>query len=111
MIVLQSTATGLAEQPVVHRKSAAGMSSPGGEEAGEGELHSDSAGRTTRAFSCAAAVPKGQSKIARHFSAGIPRIFPQVPTGRLNFRPLSPFPSLHQGYPISRIKANQGFSR
>ena len=47
MIVLQSTATGMAEQPVVHLKSAAGMSSPAGELC-------DPIGRTTRAFSCMA---------------------------------------------------------
>ena len=37
MIVLQSTATGMAERPVVYQTSAAGMSSP----RSEGELHSN----------------------------------------------------------------------
>jgi hypothetical protein len=38
MIVLQSLWTGVAELPAINQKSATGMSSPGGEETGEGEL-------------------------------------------------------------------------
>jgi hypothetical protein len=39
MIVLQSLWTGVAELPAINQKSATGMSSPGGEETGEGELN------------------------------------------------------------------------
>jgi hypothetical protein len=38
MIDFQSQLTGVAEPPFLNQKSAAGMSSPGGEETGEGEL-------------------------------------------------------------------------
>src|SRR5580692_4696811 len=38
MIVFQSSWTGVAELSAINQKSAAGMSSPGGEETGEGEL-------------------------------------------------------------------------
>jgi hypothetical protein len=75
--------------------------SPGG----EGELHTDLVGQSRRTGR--AAVPEGQPKIARHFSAGISRPFPQVPTGRPNTLVAINF---HQTY--SRlIKRNQGFSR
>jgi hypothetical protein len=39
MIVLQSRSTGEAEPPAINQKSTASMSSPGGEETGEGELN------------------------------------------------------------------------
>src|ERR1700722_11988945 len=86
MIVSQSTATGMAERPIGNPKSAAGMSSPGGEgwglsrrsvaKADEGELYTD-----------------------------WPAIVPQ---GRLNFCPLSPFPSLHWD---CAMKSNQRYSK
>ena len=38
-MVLQLTATGVAERPADNLKSAGGMSSPGGEDTGEGELN------------------------------------------------------------------------
>ena len=39
MIVLQSPWTGAAKPSAINQKSAIGMSSPGGEETGEGELN------------------------------------------------------------------------
>jgi hypothetical protein len=54
MIVWQFIVTGVAERSVGNPKSVVGMSSPGGEDTGEGELNTDLVGRTTRAFSCMA---------------------------------------------------------
>jgi hypothetical protein len=41
MIVFQSPLTGVAEPPAINQTFAVGMSSPGGEETGEGELNSE----------------------------------------------------------------------
>src|ERR1700722_10748611 len=97
MIVLQSTATGMAERPIGNPKSATGMSSPRGEtravwetargicpaQAGR-KSRSDRANGRERVHTgegelntdlvglrcCAAAVPQGQSRIAQRFNAG-----------------------------------------
>ena len=68
---------------------------------GEGELR---IGLVGRAYS-RAAVPQGQPKLARYFNAGTSSLSSQVSMGRLNFCPLSPFPSLHQDRPIKAFQA------
>ena len=55
-----------------------------------------------------AIVPKEQPRIARRFNAGISRLLSQVPQERLNFRPLSHFPSLHWH---GASKPNQRYSK
>src|ERR1700722_19250781 len=78
MIALRSTATGMAERPVVHQKSAAGMPSPKGEDdlnicRSRGDEALVKNAERTIADDVAISrtiVPRRQSRIAQRFNAG-----------------------------------------
>jgi hypothetical protein len=65
MIDLQSPLTGVAEPPSVNQRSTIGMSSPGGEETGEGELNLRE--RSECHFLCCSVVETGEGEFKLTF--------------------------------------------
>jgi hypothetical protein len=81
--------TGAAKKPFVHPQSAAGMSSPGGEETGEGELTTKWVGAAAcpalRGYPRAAVSRSGYERSAGHKPPGHRRHVPSRPGGPLDF--------------------------